>query len=69
MLKLERIVVGHYNEMMNKNADVGDKRMAICQGCPLMLHSDVWGPTCNASLYLNLETMETSEFQKEGLGA
>ena len=65
-MKIKRIVVGHYNEIMNKHEDVANSRMEICKRCPLLTHSPEWGPICNPNLYLNVQTMETKEQPTEG---
>lgn len=64
--KAKSIVVGHYNEIMKNNIDLSKERMKICERCPLLKQDPNWGPICNSKLYLNTNTMETSETIKVG---
>lgn len=66
MSKVKSIIVGHYNEMMNKNEDIGNMRMEICKRCPLYTIDQTWGPLCNSNMYLNVDTNETSDYRREG---
>jgi len=63
---VNRVLVAHFNELTGKNKDIGKERMEICNRCPLLTDSSIWGPICNSSLFLNKETMDTSEEAKPG---
>jgi hypothetical protein len=65
-MQLKRIVKGHYNELMNINEEIANKRMEICKRCPLFTTDPTWGPLCNPQLYLNTTTMEVKDNPAEG---
>lgn len=58
------IAEGHINELLGRNEDISQKRLAVCKKCPLL--KDTLGGVCNYKLYMNPETLEVSETPKEG---
>jgi len=65
-MKIKNIVVGHYNEIMNKHEDVATARMEICKRCPLIKMTQEWGPICNPDLYLNVPTNTAIDHPQAG---
>lgn len=41
------IVEGHYNEFLNKENELYEKRIAICKNCPLYTVKEGLGPVCD----------------------
>lgn len=62
---IKDIITGHVNELFDRNAEFHEKRMAICEKCPLY-KSTLVGPMCNRELYLDTSTGLVSSYPKEG---
>ena len=62
---ITEIIKGHLNEALESNKDLSEERLTICKDCPLFKKKS-YGMTCNANLYLNPETNETSFRPKPG---
>lgn len=62
---IKGILKGHLNELLKKESELYDRRMAICRVCPLFKQTHI-GPICNPDLYLNAATEEVSNTAKEG---
>ena len=63
-MQIGNIVKGHVNEVLGKNEDLYEERMAICKECPL--YSLELGGLCNPRLYLNPKTGDVSTHYKDG---
>ena len=63
--QLKDITTGHYNELLNREEILSEKRMHICRKCPLIL-DPMFGPMCNSKKYLNVDTGKTSYIPQEG---
>ena len=59
------IATGHYNELLNKEEILSNKRFEICNKCPLLTNT-MFGALCDSKRYLNPKTNETSYIAKEG---
>lgn len=59
MRVIKQIVEGHFNEFTNKEQDLSNKRMTICNKCPLM-EETTFGKVCSSHKYLNLLTNKVS---------
>jgi hypothetical protein len=55
-----QIIQGTINNLLNREEELFQTRIAICRQCPLYYHHAVLGFICNSQLYLNLITGETS---------
>lgn len=58
------IIKGYVNELLDNNKDISEKRMEICRSCPLF--KDSFGGICNPNLFMNPETLEVSEYKRNG---
>ena len=63
-MEIGNIVSGHINEVLGLNEDVSEKRIEICKKCPL--YKNVLGGQCNSRLWLNPETGEVSNRERDG---
>lgn len=63
-MQVGQIIEGHFNEIINKNQDISQKRLEICYKCPL--YSPRFGGLCNNRLWLNVETGDVSTTNKIG---
>lgn len=59
------IIKGHWNELLQKEQQLSEKRLLICKVCPLYSTS-VAGFICNKELTLNPTTNEISLDNKPG---
>jgi hypothetical protein len=64
-MPIRDIVQGHLNEFFNEEEELSQKRMAICNQCPIMKRK-VYGFVCDSGTYLNQETGEVSRIKKPG---
>ena len=46
------ILEGHTKEILGREEDLSQKRIAICKECPLYKKTPL-GPICNPNLYIN----------------
>ena len=60
MLQLDKIAEGFYNNLLNKEEELYEKRIVICKKCPLFKITKIFGPICNPALYIN-DKDETSK--------
>lgn len=58
------IANGHIKEAFDINTELSKSRLKICYSCPL--YSTKFGGLCNNRLWLNVNTGDVSEYQKEG---
>ena len=58
-MNIKNILKGHVNELLNRNEDLFNQRMEICNKCPLM-SKEIIGKVCSRKIYINIETNETS---------
>lgn len=65
-MSIGQIAEGFYNNVFDKEGDLLEERMKICKQCKLFKQDSVFGEVCNARLYLNPITDETSKLPKEG---
>ena len=65
-MSLNKIIEGHYNNLIDKNRDLLEKRIKICRNCKLYTVDNIFGEVCNKYLFLNPVTNETSEVAKPG---
>ena len=54
---IAQIIEGHFSELINREQELSDTRLAICNSCPL-LKKKIYGLVCNSELTLNPETNE-----------
>lgn len=59
-MSINQIAKGFYNNATNKEQELFNKRILICRECKLLKIDKVFGEMCNARLYLNPATNETS---------
>lgn len=43
-----------------------EERLEICKNCPLCKKESIYGPVCDSSKYMNLETGQTSRLPHSG---
>lgn len=60
-----QILEGHWNELMKKENELYDYRMAICKKCPL-LKETIFGLVCSDKVYINPKTNEISDIPEIG---
>jgi hypothetical protein len=65
MINVKDIVKGHINELLNVNEELAEKRLAICEACPLGIQTSL-GLICNNNLWINPETEEISTYSRSG---
>ncbi len=58
------IANGHIKEAFDINQELSESRLKICYACPL--YSEKLGGLCNNKLWLNVNTGDVSDHQKEG---
>lgn len=56
------IFKGHIKEILNLSENISSNRLKVCYSCPLYLNK--YGGICNAKLWLNPITGETSTIEK-----
>jgi hypothetical protein len=62
-----QIAKGHLNELLGRNKDFSEKRLKICEQCPLCKKDNKFlGWMCNSSIYMDIKTGETSPKYKIG---
>lgn len=61
-----QIVKGTINNLLNKEDQLYNSRIAICKKCKLYKADGIFGPKCNEKLYLNPNTNETSTVPRSG---
>lgn len=64
MFGIGQIVKGHYNEFLNKEQELSEKRLKICRECPLYREGPL-GPVCDSRKCYNSETKEISSYPKD----
>lgn len=62
MLPLKDIILGHLRELTGQGRELSEKRLKICNECPLF--NDVLGGICNPKLCLNPKTGEVASYKK-----
>jgi len=65
MSKVNEILIGHINELLDNEEKLFNERMSICKQCPLYKETK-FGPICNPDLYINPTTQETSNLPIHG---
>jgi len=63
-MSLIDIVEGHLNELTGKHKDLSEKRLSICNNCPIVKQSGI-GPICDSDKWIN-KNNESSEEYFEG---
>lgn len=63
---MKQIINGHVNELFNKEQELYEKRMKICNTCELKVDDRILGPVCSRNKWVNFITGEISEVQKDG---
>lgn len=66
MFNINQIVKGTVNNLLNKEDELYNERIKICNTCKLRTINKVFGAICNPNLYLNPTTNETSFNSKPG---
>jgi hypothetical protein len=62
---MNQIIQGTLNSIFNRELDLSNKRMAICEKCKLYKEHVTFGPLCNNKLYINIDTDETSDLPEK----
>ena len=44
---MKQIINGHVNELFNKEQELYEKRMKICDSCELKVDDKILGPVCS----------------------
>lgn len=65
-LPLKQIAEGIYNNITNKQEELFEYRISICNKCKLIKDDPFFGEVCNSKLWLNPITDELSTTEKEG---
>lgn len=65
-MSINQIAEGFYNNATNKREDLFESRISICRNCKLLKIDKLFGETCNARLYLDPITNETSLIPLKG---
>lgn len=47
------ILQGHINEVLNREEDLSQSRLAICEQCPGLKKSVAFGPICDSTKYMS----------------
>lgn len=47
------ILQGHINEVLNREEDLSQSRLAICEQCPILKNSVAFGPICDSTKYIS----------------
>jgi hypothetical protein len=63
-MEIGNIVQGHVNEFLGLNKNLQIERLKVCEKCPLLKRTFL-GLVCNSNLYLNPETNDVSDVEKE----
>ena len=63
--KVNQIVTGTINNILNREEELFNKRISICRSCKLHKVDNVFGEICNPRLYMNSNN-ETSTVSKPG---
>lgn len=63
-MNILNIIKGHFNESINKNYNLSEKRMDICKQCPLFSDKS-YGFVCSNDKWLNPETNDVSYTPKD----
>lgn len=63
---IKDIIKGHINELLSKEEELKEERMAICRKCGLFLDSAPIGPICNNKRFIDPITGNTSNSMKVG---
>ena len=63
---ITHILKGTINNILDKEQEMYEERMKICESCKLYVPGGIAGPKCNPYLYLNSKTDETSRIPKIG---
>ena len=62
--QIKDIVEGHINELLGNHKEISEKRLAICNACPIC-KSTIAGPICDPEKWINKQD-ETSLESKVG---
>ena len=52
MTVIKDVASGIINKVLDRNAEIAEKRMEICKSCPLYKEG-IRGPICNPNLWIN----------------
>jgi len=66
MFDIRDIATGFFNDLMNLENDLYEKRIKICRECKLWKKDSTFGEMCNNDLYYNSKTDEVSVDKKPG---
>ena len=66
MYSINQITKGFLNNVLNKEEELFNERIAVCRSCKLHKIDKVFGEVCNKRLWLNIKTDETSSTPKIG---
>ena len=61
MNKVNQIITGTINNILNREEDLFNSRISVCRSCKLLKIDSIFGEICNPRLYLNPVTNETSD--------
>lgn len=65
MSVISQIAEGFFNNVVNKEQALYEKRIEICRKCPLLKEDLIFGEVCTSKLYINNKD-EISKTPKEG---
>lgn len=65
-MSINQIIKGTYNNVLNKESILFEKRIKICKDCKLYKKDGVFGPECNSKLFLNPTTDDISYIPRKG---
>lgn len=65
-MSVNQIIEGTWKNLLNKDGELYESRIAICHKCKLLKTEKFFGEVCSSSIYLNPITNEVSPEEKPG---
>lgn len=59
-MELTQIIDGHIKELLNKEQELFDERIAICRECKLLTKDKIFGEICDRNKWINPITQHLS---------
>lgn len=58
MINAIDVLQGHINEVLKREEDLAQSRLAICKECPGYKETKAFGPVCDSSKYISPDGQE-----------
>lgn len=58
MINAIDVLQGHINEVLKREEDLAQSRLAICKQCPGYKETKAFGPVCDSSKYISPDGQE-----------